>query len=70
MKIAIDRAKCGGIAACVREAPQLFRLMEGSKRGAVLSSEVPLHLMRRARAAAERCPYQAITIIEEERSEG
>jgi ferredoxin len=65
MRVQVEIVRCGGIAYCVRESSELFRIDEGSKRAQVLAEPVPPHLERAARRAAAACPYRALMVEEE-----
>ena len=63
LKIIVDRDLCIGAAKCVDAAPKVFRLDE--KRKAVVID--PLGNDSDAiQEAAESCPTQAITLVDEE----
>lgn len=60
-KIRVDRDACRGSGACVRRAPGTFRL-DGERRSVV--EESPRDPLETIRAAAEACPFFAITVEE------
>jgi len=63
LKIIIDRDLCIGAGKCVEAAPKVFRLDD--KRKAVVTD--PKGNDEEAiQEAAESCPTQAITLIDEE----
>lgn len=65
MRVVVDLDLCGGHGVCEREAPELFRVIDGPGGYAhvdVLLEHVPEELRGRAKAAESQCPNQVITI--------
>ena len=60
-RIEVDMDLCKGHAACMGEAPELFHVDEEG-RLTVLNDQPGDELLEKARAAANYCPTQAITI--------
>lgn len=59
--IKVDRELCQGHAACMSEAPELFRVDDKGNM-TVLQENPPLDLLTKARQAEKYCPTQAIKI--------
>jgi ferredoxin len=59
LKVVVDAEKCQGYGACIKVAPEVFRLSAAGKAEpgdpAVLPDEVVLK-------AARCCPYRAVTV--------
>jgi len=64
MKVEVDAMKCEKAGICVKECPEVFRFQEGSKKAAATKEEIPPSLQKKCRGAAERCPTEAIRILE------
>lgn len=68
-RIKVDMDLCQGHGVCKAEAPQLFDVADGDgpyPQVKVLSGRVAEQDIASARAAAEGCPNQVITIIEDQ----
>ena len=61
-KIVVDRNKCQGIGACVGAAPDVFEIDNEGKAIVINSDSDDDTLM----SAAEACPLEAITLIDED----
>ena len=64
MRVEVDETKCETAGICVQKCPELFRFQEGSKKAAVIKSEVPPSLEHRCREIAGTCPAGAIRVLE------
>ena len=62
VKITIDRDKCVGAAACVAIGPEVFQLDDEDKATVLDPKAAPIEDIKEA---AESCPVQAITVVEE-----
>jgi ferredoxin len=60
MKVTVDEETCIGCEACVDICPDVFE-MSGDK-AVTKMSEVPDHLMKSCKEAAEGCPVEAIQL--------
>jgi ferredoxin len=63
MKAKVDRDTCTGCGLCVDACPEVFEL-DGDV-AAVKAAAVPESAEQSCREAAEGCPVEAISIIEE-----
>ncbi|MBD3320867.1 MAG: ferredoxin [Chitinivibrionales bacterium] len=63
VKVYVDHTLCKTIGACVQIAPELFKFTPGTKKAVAVMETVPPALLGQCKAAAEACPYNAITII-------
>jgi ferredoxin len=61
LKITVDREKCVGAAVCVETAPDVFEL-DDSNKSVVKSTAGDEETIL---AAAEGCPTEAITVVDE-----
>jgi ferredoxin len=63
LNVTVDAGKCQGYGACVKVAPEVFRLNADNKAEpgdpAVIPDEVVLK-------AARCCPYRAVTVTDQE----
>ncbi len=66
LRIIVKRDKCIGAAKCVEAAPRVFRL-DGRKKAVVLDPRGDGE--DAVREAAESCPTEAITLIDDETGE-
>jgi len=61
LNVTVDTGKCQGYGACVKLAPEVFRLNADNKAApgdpAAAADEVVLK-------AARSCPYRAVTVID------
>ena len=61
LNVTVDKSKCQGYGACVKLAPEVFRLNSDNKADpgdpAAAADEVVLK-------AARSCPYRAVTVID------
>jgi ferredoxin len=63
MKVMIDTNLCHGNIVCVEVAPEIFKInREGF--GEVYTDEIPADLVDKVNEAIEKCPRQAIKIVE------
>lgn len=60
MKISINHDRCTGHGRCYSLAPELFDC-DDEGYGQVRVSDVPDHLVEKARIAIDACPEQAIS---------
>lgn len=60
-RIQLDYGLCQGHAACMSEAPEIFRVNEAGELE-VLQDRPPMALLEKARLAEKYCPNKAITI--------
>jgi ferredoxin len=65
MRVRVDRQVCQGHGLCYFAAPDLFKLGDEDGRASVIADPVPEGLEDAARMAADGCPEQAITIVED-----
>lgn len=65
MKVQVDRSRCTKAGECYYNHPALFRVGD-DQYPVVIVDEVPPELEWEAHGAAEVCPVQAITVIEDE----
>jgi ferredoxin len=68
MRVVVDLDLCGGYGACESEAPEIFRVVDGSGDYAhveLILERPPEELRAKAQAAARQCPNRVITIVEE-----
>jgi ferredoxin len=64
MKVRVDQNKCRTYGQCVEICPEVFRFLPGSKKAAVVMSEVPRHLQSACIRAAACCSACAIIVID------
>lgn len=62
MRANVDRNKCIGSENCVSTCPEVFEMKEG--KSSVKVDTVPETAQESARAAANGCPANAITVNE------
>ena len=60
MKVRVDFDLCQGHAACVEEAPEVFRVPKGADRVELLQPEPPEALRAKVAAAVKYCPTRAL----------
>jgi ferredoxin len=65
LRVKLDRTVCQGHGICYFASDRLFRLSDQDGKSEVLLDPVPPELEDAAWRAAEGCPEQAITIIED-----
>ncbi|MCJ8156208.1 ferredoxin [Sphingomonas sp. LaA6.9] len=64
MKVRVDTDLCAGFGICVGICPEVFELHDDGY-ATVLVSEVPPELEELVRRAADQCPTQAISLIDD-----
>jgi ferredoxin len=64
-RIVVDRNKCQGIGACVGAAPDVFEIDNEGKAIVINSDSDDDTLM----SAAGACPLEAISLIDEDRTQ-
>lgn len=64
MKAAVDQEDCLGCGVCVDVCPEVFEMGRDDK-AEVIVEVVPLEAEDRCREAAEMCPEEAITVVDE-----
>lgn len=64
VKVIVDHDKCEGNARCVLAAPEVFELHDDDQ-AYVLIERPGANLAPKVAAAVQRCPRQAITIVDE-----
>lgn len=65
MKIIVDRELCEVNAACVRRAPEVFAVEDDNQLHVLVERPGP-ELVDKARAAVDRCPRGALSMVEDE----
>ena len=63
LNVAVDHGKCQGYGACVKIAPEVFRLNADNKADSGDPAAAPDEVVLKA---ARCCPYRAITVIDAE----
>lgn len=63
MRVVIDQLKCNTIGICVKEAPDIFQFLPGSKKATVVFEQIPEHLREKCLAIANKCPNNAILVV-------
>src|SRR5690606_32565448 len=64
-RVVVDLDLCQGHAACVQEAPELFRLDAAAGKVEILEPRPPAALRAKLDAAVRHCPTRALRIVEE-----
>jgi ferredoxin len=64
LKIVVDWELCESNAVCVQAAPELFRLDDDDQLHP--AEYAPEAQLEKARAAVQRCPRAAISLVEDE----
>jgi len=62
VRVRVDLGLCQGHAACVSEAPEVFRLNAKATTVEILQSEAPAALREKLAAAVKHCPTHALAI--------
>lgn len=63
MKVVVDREVCEAQGLCVRTSPEVFRLEEDD-RLTILIEAIPADKLAAVRRCVERCPKQALSLVE------
>lgn len=63
MKVVVDREICEAQGVCVRNCPEFFELGEDD-RLTILVDEIPADKVDAVRRCVERCPKQALSLVE------
>ena len=63
MKANVNESSCTGCGICADTCPEVFEVDDGLAR--TLVADVPVEAASACREAAESCPVEAITIIED-----
>ena len=63
LNVVVDHGKCQGYGACVKIAPDVFRLNADNKADSGDPAAAPDEVVLKA---ARCCPYRAITVIDAE----
>ena len=63
LNVTVDHGKCQGYGACVKIAPEVFRLNADNKADSGDPAAAPDEVVLKA---ARCCPYRAITVIDAE----
>ncbi|MDP3135121.1 MAG: ferredoxin [Burkholderiaceae bacterium] len=66
MKIRIDLERCKGHQACLRAAPQVFRINDEGFSQLANGDTVPPDMYEDVLIAADNCPEFAIEILDQE----
>jgi ferredoxin len=61
LKVTIDKSKCQGYGACVKVAPEVFRLNADNQAEPGDPTVAPDEVVLKA---ARCCPYRAVTVVE------
>jgi ferredoxin len=65
MRIVVDRELCEVNAACVRRAPEVFTIDDENHLRVLVERPGP-ELGQKARAAVDRCPRGALSLVDDE----
>ena len=63
MKVTVNENTCTGCGICADICPEVFEIDDGLCR--TLVTEVPVESAATCREAAESCPVEAITVVED-----
>jgi ferredoxin len=63
LNVTVDTGKCQGYGACVKIAPEVFRLNAGNQAEPGEPTAAPDEVVLKA---ARCCPYRAVTVIDAE----
>lgn len=63
MKVIVDRENCESQAVCVRNCPAVFEVDDDDLLR-ILVDEIPEEQVNNVRRCVERCPKQALSIVE------
>lgn len=63
MKVVVDREICEAQGVCVRNCPSVFQLGEDD-RLLILVDEIPADKVAAVRHCVQRCPKQALSLVE------
>lgn len=63
MRVVVDRENCESQAVCVRNCPAVFEIGEDDLVQ-ILVDDLPEDQMAKVRRCVERCPKQALSIVE------
>ena len=63
MKATVNENTCTGCGICADTCPDVFEIEDGLSR--TLVTDVPVEFASACREAAESCPVEAITVVED-----